>query len=340
MKRLSFIVMAAAVLSLIAACSEKNENDGVYNPKKKIAKVYESSLRISKWYDNYYDTWQSDTTVWDKALSESWTWDGDKLTKITFYETHGTGENASQEVSEVINFTYNGEQLVRFEGEDEYMTFVYDGKELKSADLYDKDHPAKPLAKFSFEHNGGKIVKIILTQDEDDEWRKGSSRNMEKVLLRTVMPDEMTVDKTVDKINKTMSKSGAKGEVSIPFTLTWSGDNVSEVSATQTMDGETSTATIHFTYDKKNNPYKDLLFGILGLFENGEAMVFSKNNVTKSVTEYIYQEGPEIERQTHEENYTYTYDGDWPTYKEQEESYEGDEYSSYRKNCTYFEYLK
>ena len=69
-------------------------------------------------------------------------------------------------------------------------------------------------------------------------------------------------------------------------------------------------------------------------------MVFSKNNVTKSVTEYIYQEGPEIERQTHEENYTYTYDGDWPTYKEQEESYEGDEYSSYRKNCTYFEYLK
>ncbi len=41
MKRLSFIVMAAAVLSLIAACSEKNENDGVYNPKKKIAKVYE-----------------------------------------------------------------------------------------------------------------------------------------------------------------------------------------------------------------------------------------------------------------------------------------------------------
>lgn len=337
MKRLSFIVMAAAVLSLFAACSEKNEDEGVYDSQKKIAKVYESSMRISKWYDEYNGTWQSDTTVRDKALSESWTWEGDRLTKITFYENNGTGENANQEVSEVINFTYNGEQLVRFEGKYEYMTYVYDGKELKSAELYDKDDPANPMVKFSFEYNGGKIVKIIIT--EDDEWEKGSARNMEKVLLRTIMPDEKTVGKAVDKINQTMHKSGAKGEVSVPYTLTWSGDNVSEISATQTMDGETNSATVHFTYDNKNNPYKNLLFCIIDLFANGDTRAFSKNNVTKAVIDYT-EDGSKVERQTIEENYIYTYDGNWPTSKAQEKSYEEEGYSSYQKECTYFEYLK
>ena len=163
---------------------------------------------------------------------------------------------------------------------------------------------------------------------------------MEKVLLRTVMPDEKTVGKAVDKINQTMHKSGAKGEVSVPYTLTWSGDNVSEISATQTMDGETNSATAHFTYDNKNNPYKNLQFGILGLFANGDTRAFSKNNVTKSVIDYTIEDGSEVERQTIEENYTYTYDGDWPTSKVQEQSYEEEEYSSYRKECTYFEYLK
>ena len=82
--------MALAALCLFAACSEK---EGVYNPKKKIANIYKSGVTIHSSLDESTGLWYSDTVTVAKYLSEAWTWDGKKLTKVTFYE-----QNASNEV--------------------------------------------------------------------------------------------------------------------------------------------------------------------------------------------------------------------------------------------------
>ena len=111
--------MALAALCLFAACSEK---EGVYNPKKKIANIYKSSVTIHSSLDGSRGRWYSDTVTVAKYLSEAWTWDGKKLAKITFYE-----QNASTEVEDVVNFSYDGNQMVRAESDGDYMTFSYNG---------------------------------------------------------------------------------------------------------------------------------------------------------------------------------------------------------------------
>ena len=171
--------MALAALCLFAACSEK---EGVYNPKKKIANIYKSSVTIHSSLDGSRGRWYSDTVTVAKYLSEAWTWDGKKLTKITFYEQH-----ASTEVEDVVNFSYDGNQMVRAESDGDYMTFSYNGKELKSCAMYDKENTAAPIAQFDFVYKDGKVVEIKVT-GEGIDLDKVSARRLEQVVFREILP--------------------------------------------------------------------------------------------------------------------------------------------------------
>ena len=77
--RLELLAAGLAMAALFAACTEK---EGVYNPEKKIAKVYSSSSYVHSYYDEYADTWQYDTTSMPKQLAEEWKWDGKEFSKI------------------------------------------------------------------------------------------------------------------------------------------------------------------------------------------------------------------------------------------------------------------
>ena len=332
MRKTALFTALLATLCLFAACSKDEE--GVYNPKKKIANIYESSMSVYSWHDDINNRWIADTSAEDKTLAEAWTWDGKKLSKITFYEHSNVLEKADPVVSDVVTFTYDGKKVTRAEGNYEYMTFTYDSKELKSVEIYDKEEANALIAKFDFEHKDGKIVKINVTIEGDIDMDKSSTVNLEKVLFRNILPNVDNAEKTVAKINAVVSKSGAKAQMTVPFVLTWDGDNVSEMAATITMYGISQTAKITYTYDDKNNPYQNYLFGMINMLDNGDMATLNKNNVTKSVTTVSYLG----QTDTEEMNYTYTYDGKWPTSRTMTDTYDDYDVRSVYTTTTYFEY--
>lgn len=327
--------MAMAALIFFAACSKDGE--GVYNPKKKIANLYQSSMYVYSWHDEVNDQWIADTSSEAKTLVESWTWDGKKLAKITFYEHRNVTEKDDVEVYDVVNFTYDGKRVTRAEGNDEYITFAYDGKEVKSAVLFDKEHPESPEAQFDFEHKDGKIVKINVTIEGDGfDFAKSSTVHLEKVLFRNILPEFDKAEEAVAKINTAVQKSGAKAQTTIPIELTWSGDNVSEMTVKMTLLGMVATSNNKYTYDNKNNPYQNYLFGMVNVMDDGTMTIFCKNNVTKIFAEESFFGMTETE----EVNYTYTYDGDWPVSQTQIRTYEDEDGESkeYSTVTNYFEY--
>ena len=325
MKKTSFLVMALAALCLFAACSEK---EGVYNPKKKIANIYKSGVTIHSSLDESTGLWYSDTVTVAKYLSEAWTWDGKKLTKVTFYE-----QNASNEVEDVINFSYDGKQMVRAEGDGDYMTFSYNGKELKSCAMYDKENTAAPIAQFDFVYKDGKVVEIKVT-GEGIELDKVSARRLEQVVFREILPTFEQADMAIAKISNTMRTNGAKAGMTIPVKLTWDGDNVSKMETSMTMMGMTMNAEVSFTYDNKNNPYQHFLFGMFGMLEDASTAAFNKNNVVKAVSKETFMG----ETSVSEMNYTYTYDGSWPTSQTMTNTINEENYKVNSTSTNYFEY--
>lgn len=317
--------MALAALCLFAACSEK---EGVYNPKKKIANIYKSGVVIYNNLDESTGRWYSDTGTVAKYLSEAWTWDGKKLAKVTFYE-----QNASNEVEDVINFSYDGKQMVRAEGNDEYMTFSYDGKELKSCAMYDKENTVAPIAQFDFVHKDGKIVEIKVT-GEDIELDKASARRLEQVVFCNILPTFEQADRAIAKISNTMHKNGAKAGMTIPIKLTWDGDNVSKMETSMTLMMMPVNAEVSFTYDNKNNPYQHFVFGMFSMLDDASTAAFNKNNVVKAVSKETFMG----ESSVTEMNYTYTYDGSWPTVQTMTSIDSDEDFKVERTVTNYYEY--
>ena len=157
MKKLAFCAAVLAILCLMSACSEK---EGVYSPKKKIAKVYQASTNIYGFHEEVSGEWFYDTNSSPKTLAEDWTWDGNKLSKITFYETGSVVSKG--EVSDMFTFTYDGKQVTRIEGYDQYMTISYDGSKLKQVQIFDKEDNDLD-GTLEFVHDGKKITKINVT---------------------------------------------------------------------------------------------------------------------------------------------------------------------------------
>lgn len=331
MKKLAFCAAALATLCLMAACSEK---EGVYSPKQKIAKVYEASTGIYGFQEEESGVWFYDTTSSPKTLSEDWTWDGSKLSKITFYETGNV--NTKGEVSDMIIFTYDGKQVTRIEGYDEYMTISYDGSKLKQVQIYDKEDNELE-GTMEFVHDGKKITKINVTINDEDMIKSHSAMNLQKVLFRGILPTIDQADRVVAAMDKAVKSNGIKAQRTTPVELTWTGDNVTGISMNQM--GVTVNGT--YDFDNKNNPYQNFLFSIIGMMDDGSMIIFNKNNVTKSVMKMEMSFMGQNFTETEERNYSYTYDGSWPITRTMKSVYTDDEdgrYSYESEVVTYFEY--
>ena len=331
MKKLAFCAAALAILCLMSACSEK---EGVYSPKKKIAKVYQASTYIYGFHEEVTGEWFYDTNSSPKTLAEDWTWDGSKLSKITIYETGNVISKG--EVADIINFTYDGKQVTRIEGYDQYMTISYDGSKLKQVQIFDKEDNELEGA-MEFVHDGKKITKINVTINDDDLVKSPSAMNLQKVLFRGILPTIDQADRVVAAMDKVVKSNGAKAQRTIPVVLTWTGDNVTGISMNQM--GMTISGT--YVFDNKNNPYQNFLFGIIGTMEDGSMIIFNKNNVTKAVMKTQMSFMGQTLTESEEYNYSYTYDGSWPltrTMKSVDTDHEDEPYSSAAEVVTYFEY--
>lgn len=320
MKR-TVLFAAAAALLLFGAC----QKDGKYNPKEKIAKVYEEVSNSYSYNDG--EGWQTETNGTPKHVTEQWTWDGKKLAQIVYpsYDYDDEGNMVLDGDQDVLRFTYDGSQLTEVKANYEFrMVFTYDGKKLQKAEIYDEK--TTPDFVYEFEHDGKKISTITMTGDGDIYKKKSASvSRMEKLLLGNIIPQS----KTTEKVMRELHAKAAKSTQSIKMNLTWDGDNVSKITAVTPYGGN---ATMSFTYDDKNNPFKGfgLMFGDYG--ESGTGVEFcNKNNITKIVLS-------DLDGDTDEVNYTYTYDGKWPVSRSQEESYSSTIGQSSWKITEYFEY--
>lgn len=299
MKKNISLLFFACFAMLLVSCHK----DGVYNPKKKISKIFvtQTSHYHSEYGDNDYNS--------GRQLREVWTWGKKTLDRIDHYYDN--------KLSYTQYFSYDKNRLVRVSSDDMYCTYKYDGKFLQQVDVYEDNVLVRT---YKVTHQKGKWSKIEETWYDDDYMKAGKGDRL--MPLRFVLSDEIC--KSIKESGKKhYAKHGSKGTGSATITLTWEKKNVSRM-VVSVSDGDTYTYT--YKYDNKKNPYCGFL-GEMGEYY-GTAML-SENNVI--------QEDEQSEDGYYSYFYDYTYDGNWPSSLRSSYSHTY-EYGSYSSGSSLVEY--
>ena len=279
MKKCIVFCFCFAALALFSTCNK--DQDGVYNPSKKIHKIYYLKEDVQE-------------------LQEVWNWNGNMLSSIDYY---------SEGVIYYTNsFYYDNDRLTTIRNEISYATFNYDGDKIDSIEIF-RNGEEYPSTIYSFEYKGNKLstLKIILKENLISP-TKNNLVNPLKYILPQFCND---IEKVVVKcMNETKGKDQTE---TITLNLTWSGGNItrvktSVVEGSYTMQEETNAppCSTSYTYDNKENPVK----GFLGVLYTGSVtdnFHCNKNNVLTSITlEGIY---------TYTVTNSYEYEGNYPVKK-------------------------
>ena len=316
--------MALSLACLFAACKK----DGVYNPKEKISKIYESSEHYSAFYwysgeDLYYDT-----NIHPKTITEQWTWDGKKLASIEYLD------GDEKDDSFICVFQYDGnrvDKVVNKSNPNNFLQFVYDGKKLQRMEVY---YNGVKSSYVGFTYDGNKLSSIRYPVGD----KKSNAKQM-KMLERFVMRSVFSDAKVADRVLAAADKAVARRAKSLDedcyadISVEWDGKNISKMTIPFSDGDKTEYA---FVYDDKNNPMKGLYANIflqgseLALFQFG-----NKNNITQISWTY-YENG---KSETGTENFLYTYDGKWPVTRTESYNYTYDD-GSWRRgtDVEYYEY--
>lgn len=292
MKKTISLLFFACFAMLLVSCHK----DGVYNPKKKISRIFETETT-----HYYYNDWEDSDYNSGRQLREVWTWGKKTLDRIDYYYDN--------KLSYTQYFSYDKNRLVRMSSDDMYYTYKYDGKFLQQVDVYSDN---VLVESFKITHQKGKWSKIEFTLYDDVYMKSGKGDRI--MPLRFVLSDEIC--KSIKESEKKhYAKHGGKGTWSTTYTLTWEKKNVSRMVENDS-DGDTYTYT--YKYDKKKNPY----YGGFIEMEEFVDMLLSENNVI--------QEDEQSEDGYYSYSYDYTYDGNWPSSRRSSYSrtYEWGSYSS------------
>ena len=218
---LSIITLLVIAMSLMLASCTK---DGVYKPKKKIAKIYE--------------TVQTDPNP-EKMLKETWTWDGKLLSTIDYGD------------DDIAHFTYEKKQLKSITIDNSRIDLSYDekGKWIDNFKVYYKDDLE---ATYTFEHGDKNLISGYTIEYEDGLFDKNSTRLIENV-FRFLVP-EIAIDEAVEYTE--VAASPLKGKDKHTVTLTYDGKNVIE----RVYKRGELTYTYTYTYTEYRNPFYGLLY--------------------------------------------------------------------------------
>ncbi|MBR4135745.1 MAG: hypothetical protein IKU03_04980 [Bacteroidales bacterium] len=251
MKKSIILCLCIAVIALFSACNKDHE--GVYNPSKKIQKIYEVEDGL-------------------QALSAVWNWDGDLLTSIDEY----SGMDFF-----TTTFTYdNKNRLIAMDNAASHSECFYDGNKIQKIVVTAN---GVEVGSYEFEHKGSKISLIKMNFDlglDDFDWKKAAIVNPLHFIIPEVCP---TVKSAMEKCSK-----DAKGE-EITMAMSWNGNNVKTIEVSYTGFIGTVTETVDLTYDNKINP----TYGQLAqMSTNAVANLFvNKNNpltITTRISGYEY----------------------------------------------------
>ena len=282
-RTLSFVLMAAV---LVFASCQKSE--GYYNPDKKINKIYES-LETS-----YSIAGATSTNTVEKHVTESWTWNGNKLQKIECYNDEG-------ELEETDVFTYDGNVLTKIEWDNQGRAeFVYDGKLLKSMSFYLE---GKPHSEAHVTQRDGKKITEFLTYAFADRAEDSKCTHGKLTAMRLLIPEMAAKD--IAQHTEALRSAKSKADITETNTikLTWDGDNVTNM--VMTSDATDTRIEQIYAYDNKRNPFKSHIYNLISPLTMNEwgssnNPVFDSTNMTGS--NYV----------SFGDRYTYEYDGEWP----------------------------
>lgn len=303
MKKIFFIAAASMLLLSMTSCNKDKE--GVYNPKQKISVIYNQGS--STYYYLRDGEWVESTDIGSETKmykSQEWTWDGKQLQQIKGYTSEGA-------LSYTQTFTYEKKKLIRVDYVDaensysSYATFEYDGKLLTKATAY---NGGGEVITCEYTHTDKKITNITYTVYEDDA--KGASvinATKQLAVLRMTLPQGQ-ISRNIISEQEAKMKSRKEIEFIARLTLTWTGNNITSVTATY--DGYTGSETNSFTYDTKKNPYHLYMDdNSIGYAEDGSGLSFlNENNILTARYYHDNNQGGTISR-----TYTYTYDkNDYP----------------------------
>jgi hypothetical protein len=287
-KHLLFIAFLLALCVSFNSCGKVE--DGVYNPKQKISKIYE---------DFTYDE------ITNKELIQEWTWEKNQLSKIDYCSSNPDDET---QIIYSDRFFYNGNKLVKIEQNDGSNTqLFYDGSKLKNIEVYDRNQSKWLSMIFTYTNN--KISKIII---EEEKYKNNAFGAM---FLPFFFPN-----KFISKIAKCFEENGKKSDMLITYNVNYNytGDNIKEM-VVDIFEGESHLVLTanYLSHDNKQNPfYKKFTvpddFVLSFVYVLGNNFVSSKNNPLEVVYQFGYAGGSYTENDTYK--YTYSYDNkDFPT---------------------------
>lgn len=221
MKKNIVFCLCIAVIAMFSACNKTP--DGVYNPSKKIQKIYT--------VDNGTQT-----------LKEVWNWNGDLLKSIDQY---------FDGVPTTVTFSYdNLNRLIAIDDFGSHGVCIYDDNEIDEI-IFTTD--GVEMGRYEFEHKGKKISQIKIKFDlgwDDIDWDKAGMIKSLRYLFPEICP---AVESAVKKCAKE-----AKGEEVI-MNLNWSGSNVKTIDVSYAGFLGMVTEKVEITYDNKINPTCGLL---------------------------------------------------------------------------------
>lgn len=296
MKKLTVVFIA--IITLMFSSCEK-EPIGVFNPKKKIYKVYQQTEYASK------------------HLTETWTWDNNKLMQVDY------SPNANSNIIYKDNFEYDGNFMSKI-----VRTYVYDLMGYTISFIYDKEklvtiHSMFTLdmaypTQMNFFYEGNKISKMEMIPNLSEYSQKS---DFVFSSLRYVLPTQI-----IDIIKETHKNTG-KGiaaENVITVLFTWEGDNVIKTITETQAFGVLQTGVSEISYDKMNNP-------CYGYFLGGDIGGLTKNNPTKVITITNNDTNSRIEQ-----TYSYKYENKFPIEIIRKLDWG---YGDIETTSTYYEYL-
>lgn len=265
MKKIKFSLLTALVALFVVFTFSSCDKDeaGIFNPKQKISKIY---------YKDYND---------QEYLQEEWTWDGDLLTKITYFdqgvqEGFENYEYIDKKLNKVIdNYLY-------------YSIYTYDGKYYSKIEYFNPDGTL--LSDIVFQYTNEKISQMAITSYVQT---KEFYTMLKRSFIGKLLPAK-EMDQLVQAIKMNQSEN-AKSTTNVVFV--YDGDNISSL----TVGNYITTFT---GYDTYLNPVFNF-FPFRNFYEETYPSVVTKNNPGTMTTSFS---GVDVVT-----TYTYTYEGDYPT---------------------------
>ena len=299
-----------AAIALLAVAFVSCQKDGVYKPKKKIAKIYSETIITTVASDASSSTTKTDSLK--PYVAEEWTWGDKTLTSVVNKDKDG-------KVTSTVNYTYDDKnRLTGSTCGSEKAEFAYnDDKKLQSIKITDGDHSIVMEITYA-----DKLPASIKTVDSY------TMKNL-STFAKSIIPSYIS-----EAIEANQMRSKATFSTTYNTTIEWDDKNISQVVTTGEGDYK-YTAT--YEYDSKLNPYK----GMYGDFEDNNFDVqYSKNNVVKKTVNST--DGHFTDKDVAE--YTYEYDGKMPlkvtySYTDEEEIL-GVNYKRTYVNVRTYEYTK